>query len=162
VTRPSKRGKIAGALGTGGRMGARGLAAGLVGAIPGVRLLGGVLPERQAAQTFLNRWVRRGIMAGFGVGFSVPYFSILNDVHVEGDEIFPDLPRRNVIFLSNHQTYFLEAIAFFDLVYVRHQMPLEEPVLRFSARRRRMRKNLLTKIMTLVGGVTFKRSFRDG
>ena len=76
-------------------MGARGFAGELVGAvgsIPGVRLLGGVLPERQAARTFLNRWVRRGILAGFGVGFTVPYFSILNDVHVEGDEILPRLP----------------------------------------------------------------------
>jgi 1-acyl-sn-glycerol-3-phosphate acyltransferase len=140
----------------------RGLANGLVGAIPGVRLLGGVLPEKQAASTFLARWVRRGIMASFGVGFSVPYFSILNDVHVEGDEILPELPRRNVVFLSNHQTYFLEAIAFFDLVYIRHQMPLENPVLRFSAAEETMKKNLLTRLMSLAGGVTFKRSFREG
>ena len=53
-------------------MGERSLASELVGAIPGVRLLGGVLPEKQAARTFLGRWVRRGIMASFGVGFSVP------------------------------------------------------------------------------------------
>ncbi len=143
-------------------MAERGLASELVGAIPGVRLLGGVLPEKQAARTFLGRWVRRGIMASFGVGFSVPYFSILNDVHVEGDEIFPELPKRNVVFLSNHQTYFLEAIAFFDLVYVRHQMALESPVLRFSAAEETMKKNLLTRLMSLAGGVTFKRSFREG
>jgi 1-acyl-sn-glycerol-3-phosphate acyltransferase len=138
------------------------LAGDRVGAIPGVRLLGGVLPEMQAARTFFSRWLRRGIMAGFGVGFSVPYFSILNDVHVEGDEIIPDLPRRNVVFLANHQTYFLEAIAFFDLLYVRHQLPLEDPVMRFSAAEETMKKNLLTKIMTLAGGVTFRRSFREG
>ncbi len=162
MTRRGRRSKIAGASATGGALGTRGVAGDLVDAIPGVRLLGGVLPERQAARTFLNRWVRRGIMAGFGVGFSVPYFAILNDVHVEGEEILPDLPRRNVVFLANHQTYFLEAIAFFDLVYVRHQMPLEDPVLRFSAAEETMKKNLLTKIMTLAGGVTFKRSFREG
>jgi 1-acyl-sn-glycerol-3-phosphate acyltransferase len=135
---------------------------GAVGAIPGVRLLGDVLPERQAARTFLNRWVRRGILAGFGVGFTVPYLAILNDVHVEGDEVLKDLPRRNVVFLANHQTYFLEALTFFDLVYVRHQFPLEEPVLRFSAAEETMKKNLLTKLMTLAGGVTFRRSFREG
>lgn len=146
-------------------MGPRGFAGELVGAvgsIPGVRLLGGVLPERRAASTFLNRWVRRGILAGFGVGFTVPYLAILNDVHVEGDEILPQLPRRNVVFLANHQTYFLEALAFFDLVYVRHQFPLEDPVLRFSAAEETMKKNLLTKLMTLAGGVTFRRSFREG
>jgi 1-acyl-sn-glycerol-3-phosphate acyltransferase len=138
-----------------------GAAGGLVGAIPGVRLIGGVLSERTAARTFLNRWLRRGILASFGVGFTVPYFSILNDVHVEGDEILRDLPRRNVVFLANHQTYFLEAITFFDIVYVRHQLPLEEPVLRFSAAEETMKKNLLTKLMTLAGGVTFRRSFRE-
>src|SRR5512139_1086062 len=142
-------------------MGQRGLASGLINAIPGVKLLGGVLPEK-AARTFLDRWLRRGILAGFGVGFTVPYLATLNDVQVEGDGVLKKLPRRNVVFLANHQTYFLEALTFFDLVYVRHQFPLEEPVLRFSAAEETMKKNLLTKIMTLAGGVTFRRSFREG
>jgi 1-acyl-sn-glycerol-3-phosphate acyltransferase len=131
------------------------------GAIPDHHLVGGVLPEKKAARTFLDRWVRRGILAGFGVGFTVPYLSILNDVHVKGDELLPELPRRNVVFLANHQTYFMEALAFFDLVYVRYQFPLEDPVLRFSAAEETMKKNLLTAVMKLAGGVTFKRSFRD-
>jgi len=133
-----------------------------IGAVTDDHLIGGVLPERRAASTFLERWVRRGLIAGFGVGFTVPYLSILNDVHVEGDEVIPRLPRRNVVFLANHQTYFMEAIAFFDLVYVRHQMPLEDPVLRFSAAEETMKKNLFTALMTLAGGVTFRRSFREG
>jgi 1-acyl-sn-glycerol-3-phosphate acyltransferase len=143
-------------------MGHRGFGNELAGGVPGVRLLGDALPERQAARTFLGRWLRRGLVAGFGVGFSVPYLAILNDVHVEGDEVLPKLPRRNVVFLANHQTYFMEAVAFFDLVYVRHQFPLEDPVLRFSAAEETMKKNLLTRLMTLAGGVTFKRSFREG
>ncbi len=125
-------------------------------------LVGGVLPARKAARTFLDRWVRRGILAGFGVAFTVPYLAILNDVHVEGDDLLPELPRRNVVFLANHQTYFMEALAFFDLVYVRYQFPLENPTLRFSAAEETMRKNLLTAVMRLAGAVTFKRSFRDG
>jgi 1-acyl-sn-glycerol-3-phosphate acyltransferase len=120
-----------------------------------------VLAEKEITRTFLGRWLRRGLLAGFGVGFTVPYFAILNDVHVEGDEVLPRLPRRNVVFLANHQTYFLEAITFFDLVYVRHQMPLENPVVRFSAAEETMKQNLLTKLMTLAGGVTFRRSFRE-
>jgi 1-acyl-sn-glycerol-3-phosphate acyltransferase len=135
---------------------------GHVGAVPDSHLVGGVLPEKRAAQTFLDRWVRRGLLAGFGVAFTVPYLSILNDVHVEGDEILPELPRRNVVFLANHQTYFMEALAFFDLVYVRYQLPLEDPILRFSAAEETMKKNLLTALMKLAGGVTFKRSFREG
>jgi 1-acyl-sn-glycerol-3-phosphate acyltransferase len=139
----------------------RDLAGELVGAIPGVRRVGGALPEK-AARTFLSRWLRRGLLAGFGVGFTVPYLAILNDVQVEGDEVLKRLPRRGVVFLANHQTYFLEALTFFDLVYVRHQFPLEDPILRFSAAEETMKKNLLTKLMTLAGGVTFRRSFRDG
>jgi 1-acyl-sn-glycerol-3-phosphate acyltransferase len=132
------------------------------GGIPGVSLLGGVLPEKKAAKTFLNRWLRRGLLTGFGVGFTVPYLAILNDVHVEGDSVLKELPRRNVVFLANHQTYFMEALAFFDLVYVRHQFPLEDPMLRFSAAEETMKKNLLTKLMGLAGGVMFRRSFREG
>jgi 1-acyl-sn-glycerol-3-phosphate acyltransferase len=135
---------------------------GLASAIPGVKRVGGAIPEKKAARTFLDRWLRRGLLASFGVGFTVPYLAILNDVQVEGDGILKALPRRNVVFLANHQTYFLEALAFFDLVYVRHQFPLENPILRFSAAEETMKKNLLTKLMTLAGGVTFRRSFREG
>jgi 1-acyl-sn-glycerol-3-phosphate acyltransferase len=123
---------------------------------------GAGLAEGLVARTFLARWLRRGLLAGFGVGFTVPYLAILNDIQVEGDEVLHTLPRRNVVFLSNHQTYFLEALAFFDLVYVRHQFPVEDPVVRFSAAEETMKKNLLTRLMTLAGGVTFKRSFREG
>src|SRR5512136_610998 len=140
----------------------RGLARGLVGAVPRVDHVGGAATDKTAARTFLDRWLRRGLLASFGVGFTVPYLAILNDVQVEGDGFLKTLPRRNVVFLANHQTYFLEALAFFDLVYVRHQFPLEDPVLRFSAAEETMKKNLLTKVMNLAGGVTFRRSFREG
>lgn len=113
-------------------------------------------------QTFLDRWVRRGLIGSLAVTFSVPYFRLLNRVRAEGDDLLEALPRKNVVFLSNHQTYFTEAMAFFDLVYVRHQMPLENPVLRFSAAEETMRQNLVTSLLTKAGGVTFKRSFRDG
>jgi len=46
---------------------------------------GPALAETVVARTFLGRWLRRGLLAGFGVGFTVPYFAILNDVQVEGD-----------------------------------------------------------------------------
>ncbi len=128
----------------------------------GSGLIGGVLPVQRAAQKFAARWLRRGVIASFGMGFAVPYFALLNDVQVVGDEGLPELPLRNVVFLSNHQTYFLEAIAFFDLVYVRHGLPLEKPLLRFSAAEETMKKNLLTALMQLAGGVTFRRSFREG
>jgi len=108
-----------------------------------------------------DRWIRHGLILSAGLGFSLPYFRLLNQVQVEGDEILDTLPHRNVVFLSNHQTYFMEAVAFFDLVYVRHGFDLEDPTLRFSAAEETMKKNLLTMLFTKAGGVTFKRSFRE-
>ena len=118
--------------------------------------------EQSLSLTFFDRWLRRGLIASLGFGFTFPYFRLLNRVQVEGDGLLARLPRKGVVFLSNHQTYFTEAIAFFDLVYVRHQLPLEDPVLRFSAAEETMKKNLLTTVLTKAGGVTFRRSFREG
>lgn len=113
-------------------------------------------------QTFANRWLRRGIISSIGLGFTIPYFRLLNRVRVTGNAILNTLPRKNVVFLSNHQTYFIEAMAFFDLVYVRHHFPLENPFVRFSAATETMKQNLLTRLFTKAGGVTFRRSFREG
>jgi len=113
-------------------------------------------------QTFADRWLRRGIITTLGLGFTVPYFRLLNRLHVTGARIIDTLPRRNVVFLSNHQTYFIEAMAFFDLVYVRRHLPLENPFVRFSAATETMGKNLVTQLFTKAGAVTFRRSFREG
>ncbi|MGZ5425899.1 MAG: lysophospholipid acyltransferase family protein [Thermoanaerobaculia bacterium] len=113
-------------------------------------------------QTFLDRWLRRGIITSLGLGFTIPYFRLLNRVRVTGDAIIDKLPRKNVVFLSNHQTYFMEAMAIFDVVYVRHHLPLENPFMRFSAATETMKQNPLTQLFTKAGGVTFRRSFREG
>ncbi len=113
-------------------------------------------------QSFSDRWIRRGLITSFAFGFTLPYFRLLNRIHSTGDAILDSLPHRNVVFLSNHQTYFMEAIAFFDLVYVTHGFPLEDPFVRFSAATETMQKNLVTQLFTKAGGVTFRRSFREG
>jgi len=113
-------------------------------------------------QTFFDRWLRRGIITSLGLGFTIPYFRLLNRVKVTGDAIIDKLPRKNVVFLSNHQTYFMEAMAIFDVVYVKHGLPLENPFMRFSAATETMKQNPLTQLFTKAGGVTFRRSFREG
>ncbi|MCL4809765.1 MAG: 1-acyl-sn-glycerol-3-phosphate acyltransferase, partial [Thermoanaerobaculia bacterium] len=89
------------------------------------------------------------------------YFRWLNTLKAEGDDLLKTLPRKNVVFLSNHQTYFTEAIAFYDLLYIVHGLPYEDPHLRFSAATETMKKNLITNVLTYAGGVTFRRSFRE-
>lgn len=113
-------------------------------------------------QTFVDRWLRRGIITTLGLGFTIPYFRLLNRLHVTGAGVIDTLPRKNVVFLSNHQTYFIEAMAIFDLVYVGRHLPLENPFMRFSAATETMKQNLLTRLFIKAGGVTFRRSFREG
>jgi 1-acyl-sn-glycerol-3-phosphate acyltransferase len=108
-------------------------------------------------------WTRRALFLAFAAGFTIPYFSVLNRVDVEGRERLTTVPRRGVVFLSNHQTYFTEAIAFFDLVYRRRGVRWEDPYLRFSAAEETMGKNMATSLLTTAGAVTFQRSHRhDG
>lgn len=107
--------------------------------------------------------LRRALFCAFAAGFTIPYFKVLNRVDVEGRERLTSIPRRGVVFLSNHQTYFTEAIAFFDLVYRRRGVRWEDPYLRFSAAEETMGKNLATSLLTTAGAVTFRRSHRhDG
>lgn len=107
-------------------------------------------------------WMRRGLFCAFAVGFTIPYFALLNRVDVEDGERLNALPKRGVVLLSNHQTYFTEAIAFFDLVYRRRRLRWEDPFLRFSAAEETMGKNLATSLLSTAGAVTFHRSHRHG
>jgi 1-acyl-sn-glycerol-3-phosphate acyltransferase len=126
----------------------------------------GGTPDREPLELLtpgpLDVWARRGLFSVFALGFTIPYFHLLNHVQVEGGELLNTLPKRGVVFLSNHQTYFTEAIAFFDLVYRRRRLPWENPFLRFSAAEETMRQNLLTSVLTKAGAVTFRRSHREG
>jgi 1-acyl-sn-glycerol-3-phosphate acyltransferase len=107
-------------------------------------------------------WMRRALFIAFAGAFTIPYFKVLNRVDVVGRERLNALPKRGVVFLSNHQTYFTEAIAFFDAVYRRRGINWEDPYLRFSAAEETMRKNLATSLLTTAGAVTFQRSHRHG
>ena len=112
-------------------------------------------------ETPFERLVRRGMILTIGNLATPVYFRWLNELKAEGDELLKTLPRKNVVFLSNHQTYFTEAIAFYDLLYIVRGLPYEDPHLRFSAATETMKKNLITKVLTYAGGVTFRRSFRE-
>ena len=41
--------------------------------------------------------------------------AILNKLKIEGTEHIQDLPKKNVLFISNHQTYFAEVICFLHI-----------------------------------------------
>src|SRR5688500_8251611 len=52
----------------------------------------------------------------FFVGlFSYPGLAIINKLKISGTEHFRKLPPRNVLFVSNHQTYFADVITFLHI-----------------------------------------------
>jgi 1-acyl-sn-glycerol-3-phosphate acyltransferase len=106
-------------------------------------------------------WARRALFSAFALA-TIPYFQLLNRLEVHGGELLNQLPGRGVVLLANHQTYFAEAIAFFDLLYRRRRVAWEDPFLRFSAAEETMRKNVATSVLTKAGAVTFRRSHREG
>ena len=46
---------------------------------------------------------------------SYPGLAIMNRLQITGTEHLRDLPRNNVLFVSNHQTYFMDVIAFLHI-----------------------------------------------
>ena len=55
---------------------------------------------------FLKKWIIRI----FGI-ISHRRYNSFNKLHIEGSEILRDLPKNNVLFISNHQTYFADVAA---------------------------------------------------
>lgn len=47
--------------------------------------------------------------------FSWPTLVIVNKLKISGTENIKDLPRKNVLFVSNHQTYFADVITFLHI-----------------------------------------------
>ena len=62
---------------------------------------------------FLKKWIIRVV----GVFFH-GRFRRFNNLKIEGSEIIRNLPDKNVLFISNHQTYFADVIAMFSVVRI--------------------------------------------
>ena len=54
----------------------------------------------------------RSVIYGVVGLFTYPGLALFNNVEIEGAENLQDLPHKNVLFVSNHQTYFGDVIAF--------------------------------------------------
>ena len=59
---------------------------------------------------FLKKWLIRV----FGI-ISHGRYRKFNDLHIVGSEIIRNLPDKNVLFISNHQTYFADVAAMFHV-----------------------------------------------
>lgn len=101
---------------------------------------------------------------------SYPRLAIMNRIKISGTEHIRRLPRRNVLFVSNHQTYFMDVIAFlhiFCAVKWRKENKLGIPYyllnpftnVYFVSAEDTMRKSFMSRLMALAGSLTVKRTW---
>src|SRR6056297_3274486 len=94
-----------------------------------------------------------------------------NELKIEGSEIVKNLPDSNVLFVSNHQTYFADVTAMFHVFNaslsgrvdsIKNVGYLWNPKLNiyYVAAKETMRAGLLPKILAYVGSVSIERTWR--
>ena len=102
-----------------------------------------------------------------------PGLNIFNKFRISGMEHLKGLPRGNVLFVSNHQTYFADVIAFIHIFCAhswRKKNKLGIPFyllwpftrIKYVAAEETMQSTLLTKFFTLAGALTVKRTWNEG
>ncbi len=113
----------------------------------------------------------RSLIYGVVGLFTYPGLALFNKVDIEGSEHLENLPHKNVLFVSNHQTYFGDVIAFVHIFcavkwgkYNRLGIPyyLLNPFTNvfFVAAEETMNSSWLTRLFKLGGALTVKRTWR--
>lgn len=116
---------------------------------------------------FVKKWLIR-ILGGL----SHRRFRGFNDLQIEGSEIIKDLPDTNVLFISNHQTYFADVVAMFHVFNaslsgrddsIKNVGYLWHPKLNmyYVAAKETMKSGILPKIMAYVGSISIERTWRS-
>ncbi len=108
----------------------------------------------------------------FVVGIaSYPGLAIVNKIKISGTENLKNLPRKNVLFVSNHQTYFADVITFlhiFCAVKWRKENKLGVPFyllnpftsVYYVAAAETMKSTWISRLFTWAGAITVKRTWR--
>lgn len=95
-----------------------------------------------------------------------------NELKIEGSEIIKNLPDKNVLFVSNHQTYFADVVAMFHVFNaslsgrtdsIKNVGYLWNPKLNmyYVAARETMRSGLLARVFAYAGSVSVERTWRE-
>lgn len=94
-----------------------------------------------------------------------------NSLHIEGSEIIRSLPDTNVLFISNHQTYFADVVAMFHVFNaslkgrennIKNVGYLWNPKMNmyYVAAKETMTSGLLPKILAYAGAISVERTWR--
>src|SRR5690606_12984518 len=115
---------------------------------------------------FVKKWLIRifGLMTH-------QRFHGFNELQIEGSDVIRQLPDKNVLFISNHQTYFADVVAMFHVFNaslsgridsIKNVSYLWNPKLNiyYVAAKETMRAGLLPKILAYVGSISIERTWR--
>jgi len=115
------------------------------------------------------RFVRKMVYALVGV-VSYPGLMIVNRLRIEGTEHLRRLPKGNVLFVSNHQTYFADVITFLHIFCAvkwgkRDRLGLPYYLLNpftnvyYVAAEETMRATWVSRLFTMAGALTVRRTW---
>lgn len=101
-----------------------------------------------------------------------PGLVLWNRVRIKGTENLDNIPKTNVLFVSNHQTYFADVITLLHIICahswkfknnIRFPFYLLYPKVNvyFVAADETMKEGLLPRIFNYAGGITIKRTWRE-
>ena len=117
--------------------------------------------------------VRKLVYALVGI-VSYPGLVLVNKLKIRGTEHIENLPKKNVLFVSNHQTYFADVITFlhiFCAVKWRKRNRLGVPYyllnpftrVYYVAAEETMKSSWISRLFTLAGAITVRRTWKkDG
>ncbi len=114
--------------------------------------------------------IRKLVYTVVGI-FSYPRLTVINKFRIEGVEHLKELPKNNVLFVSNHQTYFADVIAFLHIFcaakWGRYKQTLGFPFylinpytnIYFVSAAETMKATWLSRFFALAGAITVKRTW---
>ena len=116
-------------------------------------------------------WIKKMLIRILGV-ISHSRYRSFNNLQIEGSEILRNLPDNNVLFISNHQTYFADVAAMFHVFNaslkgrddnIKNVGYIWNPKLNlyYIAAGETMRSGILPKIFAYTGSVSIDRTWRS-
>ena len=117
-----------------------------------------------------SRFIQGIIYSLVGI-FTYPGLNMVNKLNIKGMEYLENLPHNNVLFVSNHQTYFADVMTFIHIFCAaswRRKNKLGIPFyllwpytkVKYVAAEETMKSSWLTRIFAMAGAITVKRTWR--
>lgn len=129
--------------------------------------------KKNIFQDAFGHWyfIKRILIFVFGT-LSYNRYNGFNKLKISGTEHIKDLPSTNVLFVSNHQTYFADIFAIYHVFNsvkngfintIKNPIYLLNPKVDFYyvAAEETMNKGILPKLFAYTGAITVKRTWRD-